>query len=146
MRSWLALAGFIVLVAALALIALSGADERPSLDGRWDLVLVETPEGTFEPEETEWIEFHDSSFTGQMRCVDFDGEFTVSAGGDFILTGWGWTGGCDPEGTGYAFANYFGHVTEIRFDPDLNMANPDGSVSFVFTRGPSAETDVFRAW
>lgn len=147
MKPWLGLAGLMVLVGVLAFVALDRVDGSPTLGGRWELVVVETPEGDFEPEQLEWIDFDGTYFTGQMSCIDFEGDFTVSRGGGFLLNGWGWSGGCvESEGTSYAFENYFSEITEIRFDPDLIMRNGDGSVRFVFTRGEPAEADALRAW
>ncbi len=147
MKLWLGLLGFVALVGTLAFVALDRVEGSATLGGRWELVVVETPEGDFAPDESEWIEFDGTYFTGHMRCIDFEGDFTVSRAGGFMLSGWGWSGGCaESEGTGHAFENYFGEVTEIRFDPDLIMQNSDGSVRFVFTREGAAEADVLRAW
>ncbi len=147
MKSWLGLAGFMVLVGVLAFIALDRIEGSATLGGRWEVVVVETPEGDFEPEESEWIEFDGTYFTGRMSCIDFEGDFSVSRGGGFMLSGWGWSADCEEsESTGYAFENYFGQITEVRFDPDLIMMNGDGSVRFVFTRDGTSATGALRAW
>lgn len=151
MRRWLALAGFVALVGALAFIALSRASDAPSLEGRWNLVRVDTPEGTFESEEPEWIEFEGNGFAGvgfngRFSCVEFAGTFAVSGSSGFALEGWGSSMGCvELEGTSYAFDTYFGQVTEVRIDSELILQSSDGSVRFVFTRDESSANGL-RAW
>lgn len=136
MRFWIGLGGFVVLVGLLAFIALDRIEESPFLEGRWDLVVVETPEGEFRPGgEPEWVEFDGSYFTGHMACVDFEGDFTVDGANGFVLGGWGWGGGCvEMVGTGRAFEVYFSEVSEIHLDADLVLQSSDGTVRFVFTR------------
>jgi hypothetical protein len=136
LRPWLWAGAFALLVGVLTFIALDRIEESPSLEGRWELVLVETPEGSFHPEKgPEWIEFDGTYFTGHMNCVDFEGDFTVSGANGFMLGGWGSSGGCvEMEGTGYAFENYFHLVSEIKVGMDLVLESSDATVQFVFTR------------
>lgn len=69
LRLWLGTAAFAVLVAALALIAVSRTSEN-GLDGRWDLILIETPEGSFGAGERQrvdrvqrsWLSWEDGLF------------------------------------------------------------------------------------
>jgi hypothetical protein len=80
LRLWIGVAIFIAAVGALTAIALNRESEGgASLDGRWDLVLVETPEGSIGPEGgTEWIEFDGPTFHGHVECIDFEGEKLTS--------------------------------------------------------------------
>jgi len=148
MRFWLALGGFVVLVGSLAFIALDRIEESPFLEGRWELVVVETPEGEFGPvDEPEWIDFDGSYFTGHMNCVDFEGDFSISGNNGFVLGGWGWSGGCvEMVGTGSAFDIYFHQVSEIEVGPDLILRSSDGDVRFVFTRDGETARRGLRAW
>ncbi len=136
MRPWLGVGAFVLLVGLLTFIALARIDETQTLEGRWELVVVETPEGSFHPEDgPEWIEFDGTYFTGHMDCVDFEGDFTVSGANGFMLGGWGSSGGCvEMEGTGYAFENYFHLVSEIDVGTELVLESSDAAIQFVFTR------------
>ncbi|MFZ0013498.1 MAG: hypothetical protein WAL25_05210 [Acidimicrobiia bacterium] len=137
LRLWVGVASFVVVVAALTAIALNRVPEGgASLDGRWDLVLVETPGGSVAPEAgTEWIEFDGRTFQGHLECIDFEGELSPGGPGNFSLDGWGYGTSCEVlSGTGEAFDLYFGDLSEYRLDTGLILQNVDGSVQFVFTR------------
>jgi hypothetical protein len=139
---------FVLLVGVLTFIALDRIDESVTLEGRWELVVVETPEGSFHPEGgAEWIEFDGTYFTGHMDCVDFEGDFEVSGANGFILSGWGYSGGClEIEGTGFAFENYFHFVEEIHPGTELVIQSSDATVQFIFTRQGGAAEGGVRAW
>jgi hypothetical protein len=121
LRTLLGIAAMVVVVAGLTAIAWSriqSPDEGASsssggLAGRWALVAIETPEGTFDSDTgNEWIEF--------------DGEFSVPMEGVFSLNGWGWSGGCEQlTGTSYAFDLYFGEVSKYELAEFLTLQNID---------------------
>lgn len=150
LRTVLGIAASVVVVAGLTAIAWSriqSPDEGAStssggLAGRWALVAIETPEGTFDSDTgNEWIEFDDAinpgmhAFRGQFECFDFEGEFSVPAAGVFALNGWGWTGGCEQlAGTSYAFDLYFGDVSNYEIGERLTLQSMDASVQFVYAR------------
>ena len=137
LRLWIGVAVFVAVVVGLTLIAISRfGDTTTTLAGRWDLVLVETPEGTFAPESgDEWFEFDASDFRGRTECFDIDGSYLISDTGAFQLNGWGYGGGCDVlEGTSYAFDTYFHEVSRYELGDGLTLENGDASVQFVFAR------------
>ena len=134
LRLWVGIAAFALLVASLAVIALNRIPEN-TLDGRWQLVLIETPEGSVHPESgTEWIEFDGPTFRGEMDCFQFEGEFLVTTAGGFQTGGWGWSGGCEElDGPSQAFDQYFGSISEYQVDPSgLTLESPDASVQFIY--------------
>jgi hypothetical protein len=149
LRTLLGIAAMVVVVAGLTAIAWSriqSPDEESSvsggLAGRWALVAIETPEGTFNPDTgNEWIAFDDAinpgmhEFRGQFECFDFEGEFSVPMEGVFSLNGWGWSGGCEQlTGTSYAFDLYFGEVSKYELGEFLTLQSIDASVQFVYAR------------
>lgn len=149
LRTLLGIAAMVLVVAGLTAIAWSriqspdeGASASGGLAGRWALVAIETPEGTFDSESgNEWIEFDDplepgmNAFRGQFECFDFEGEFTVPMEGVFSMSGWGWSGGCEQlTGTSYAFDMYFGEVSNYELAELLTLQNIDASVQFVYAR------------
>lgn len=133
LRLWIGVAAFALLVAGLATIALM-RESGPSLHGHWRLSAIETPEGTFTPAtDDEWIEFDEEIFRGRMECIEFDGEFIVAESGRFELGGWGFSTACEQlEGTGYAFDQYFGLVSEYDLGGDLVLESADATVRFSF--------------
>lgn len=134
LRLWTGIGVFAVLVVGLALVAL-GREEGIALHGHWRLALIETPEGSFVPEDdNEWIEFDDGAFHGRTECFDFDGEFTSREAGEFELNGHGWAGGCAVlEGTSYAFDQYFGNISRYEFTAGgLTLESEDASVQFLY--------------
>jgi len=139
LRLWIAVGAFALLVTALAVIAINRIPEM-RLDGRWQLILIETPEGSFGPESgAEWIEFDGSAFRGEMACFEFDGEFLVSMTGALELGGWGWSGGCEElDGASTAFDQYFGLVTEYEVGPSgLTLEAEDASIQFTYVTAES---------
>lgn len=126
---------FVLVVGALALVALN-REPGPSPLGRWDLVLIETPEGTIEAGAGEgWIEIDDRTFRGAMECVEFEGEYRLVQFQGFSIDTLGYSSMCDPMvGTGEAFDLYFGNVGTYRLDSGLSLESPDGSVRFVFAQ------------
>jgi hypothetical protein len=147
LRPWLGVAGFLILVGVLTFIALDRIEEPPSLEGRWELVVVETPEGSFHPEDgPEWIEFDGSTFRGHLDCIDFAGDFEIAGTDQFMLGDLRWNGGCgDMVGTGYGFEQYFYHVTLFRVETDLVIHRLDNSVQFIFTREGDSAAGWIRA-
>lgn len=126
---------FALLVGALAFIALN-REPGPSPLGRWDLILVETPDGTIEAGTGEgWIEIDDGTFRGEMECVDFEGTYRMGGVSGFMPDSWSHTWLCDSlVGSGEAFDLYFGNIGTYRVDGNLSLESPDGSVRFVFVR------------
>jgi hypothetical protein len=136
---WGGVGAFAVLVAVLAVVAISRIPET-SLDGRWHLMMIATPEGTFEPGTgSEWIEFDGPRFKGEMDCFEFDGEFLVTRSGRLELGGWGWGGGCEElDPASRAFDEHFGSVGEYRIGPNgLVLESADASVQFSYRPGDS---------
>lgn len=134
LRMWVGVGAFSVLVAGLAAIAINRIPDA-SLDGRWDLILIETPEGSVQPGTgREWIEFDGPRFRGEMDCFEFDGEFLVTRSGQLELGGWGWGGGCeDLDPASQAFEQYFEWVTQYQVGPDgLVLESPDATVQFSY--------------
>ncbi len=134
LRLWLGVGAFAVLVAALALIGLSRIPEA-SLDGRWSLILIETPEASVGPVSgNEWIEFDGASFRGEMPCFEFDGELMVTRSGNLELGGWGWAGGCEElDPASKAFDEYFGSISEFEIGTGgLTLQTADASVQFSY--------------
>lgn len=123
-----------MLVAALALIAISRTPEN-ALDGRWDLILIETPEGSFGPASgNEWIEFSGPGFRGEMACFEFNGEFVATTTGTLQLGEWGWGGSCEElDPASQAFDRYFPEIAEYRVGPSgLTLESSDASVQFTY--------------
>jgi hypothetical protein len=136
LRLWIGVAVFVAVVMGLTIVAISRFGDTTTLAGRWDLVLVETPEGSFAPESgDEWIEFDDGEFRARTACVEIEGEYSVTDTGAFTLGGWGWFGRCDVlEGTSYAFDTYFHQLGGFELGDGLTLQNGDASVQFVFVR------------
>lgn len=124
---------FILLVGVLAFVALNRVP-GPSPLGTWDLILVETPEGTIEAGPGEgWIEIDDGTFRGAMECIEFEGDYQMGQGQAFQLEGWGYSSMCEPlVGIGEAFDLYFGNIGTYRLEDRLSLESADGSVRFVF--------------
>lgn len=134
LRLWIGVVGFALLVAALAVVAINRIPDT-TLDGRWELILIETPEGSVELENgIAWIEFDGPSFDGEMPCFEFDGELLVTMAGTLELGGWGWSGGCEElDEASQAFDEYFGLVTEYKTGPSgLVLQSGDASVQFSY--------------
>ena len=148
LKPWIGVGGFVLLVGVLTFIAIDRIEAPPSLDGRWALVVVEMPEGSFHPVSgPEWIEFQGSTFQGHMDCIDFEGDFEVAGADQFMLGDLRWNGGCgDMVGTGYGFEQYFYHVTLFRIDTDLVIHSVDDSVRFIFTREGDSAAGGIRSW
>lgn len=124
-----------IVVGALTTVALTRpAKSQPG--GTWELFLIETPVGSFIPEDTSWIEFDDTGFHGTIECWEIDGFYRVDETGLFEVDGWGVSNLCDDEGPEFTqvFERYFDEATVVRVGGGMTLQSQDASVQFSFTR------------
>ncbi len=134
LRLWIGLALFVALVATLSVIAL-GQEPAPSLQGRWILSTIETPEGAYGVEGGRpWIEFDGESFRGQMDCLEFEGTMAIPSPGVIRFEEWSSGGPCNQfEDIDQAFDQYFSILSVYRFGEDgLILESSDASVRFSY--------------
>lgn len=134
LRVWGAAAAFVLVVGGLTAVALS---RGPSLGGRWDLLLVETPSGSYVGDGESYLRFMQDEFSGRLGCYQIDGFFSLSDSGDFRLDGWGIVNDC-PQGVPDALSDavelHFADVAEARVSGGLLLQSLDASVQFSFVR------------